>query len=262
MKVHLLIFLSLLSPLCFSGQIPADTDLLQSKIPYQVRFDNALLEYKSLKEQSSIKQLVDLHNKISDIVIDVHVNREDIKEPLWRKSYKEIGVYIGHYGSIAYYDKLLAEAHKINPNSFLRRFTLYSTIFSQYKSHSWTALPNIKAAELYLKEFPKGPYAWKAHEALGYFYYDLYKVFKEATENIKLGRSYIDFTHDCYKDYIYDKPFPAQMKASKLKATWYLERSLALNPKSFTQWDMKAALNNMEQPLFGGSSGVWYYCTD
>jgi len=262
MKIRLFVILSLISTLCFSGQIPADTDFLQSKVPYQVRFDNALLEYKALKEKPNAKKLIALHDKISDIVIEIHVNRDDIKEPLWRESYKKLGVFLGHYGSIAYYDKLLAEAHRINPNSSLRRYTLYSTIFSQYKSHSWSALPNITAANLYLKEFPKGPYVWKAHEALGYFYYDLYKVFKDAIENIKLGRSYVEHTHDCYKDYILNKPFLAQMKASKLKATWHLEKSLAFNPKSLTQWDMKAALSDMEYPLFSGSSGVWYYCTD
>lgn len=260
MKIQLCIILNLFSPLCFSGQIPADTHLLQSKIPYHVQLDNVLLEYKSLKEQSSIKQLIGLHNKISDIVIEIHVNREDIKEPLWRKSYKELGVYIGHYGSIAYYDKLLAEAHKINPNSSLRRFTLYSTIFSQYKSHSWSALPNITAANLYLKEFPEGPYAWKVHEALGYFYYDLFKVLRDELLDKKYKQKSEELPVDCYNDYILNKSYPAQYKASGLKATWHFKKSISLFPNIKAIDEINEALKQIAHPeLWGGS---WYYCAD
>ena len=262
MKLKLFFILSIFSTLCFAGQIPVDAGSFQSKRSYLVQFDNALLEYKVLREQPDIKRHIELHNKIFDIVIDIYVNREFIKEPLWREDYKKMGIFIGHYGSIVYYDKLLAEAHKINPHSSLRKYTLYSEVFSQYTSHSWSAMPNVKAAEVYLKEFPKGPYAWKANEALGYFYYDLYKVFKDAIENIKLGRSYVEHTHDCYKNYILDKPFLAQMKAAKLKSTWYLKKSLKLKPKSVTQWDIKAAIDDMDYHLFSGSSGVWYYCAD
>ena len=56
MKIQLFIILNLLSPLCFSGQIPADTGLVQNDIAYHVRLDNALLEYKALKDKIDIKK--------------------------------------------------------------------------------------------------------------------------------------------------------------------------------------------------------------
>lgn len=265
MKLYLFIILFFLSPICFSGQTSVDSNLLSKTDFYQQRLDKALKEYQSLqyrklKEKHKIKVLIDLDKNISDIVVDIHVNRESIKEPFWREDYKKIGVYIGHYGSIAYYNKLLAKAHKLNSKSYFRNYTLYSKVFSQYTSRSWNAMPNVKAAEHYLNEFPNGPYAWKVNEALGYFYYDLFKVFRDVILNKKTNQKSDRIPADCYNSFILDKPYSAQFKATGIKSTWHFRKALVLFPKIKTVGNIKEALEQIKHPKLWG--GVWYYCVD
>jgi hypothetical protein len=70
-----------------------------------------------------------------------------------------IGLDIGHYSdALGYSGKLLVEAHERNPNSPYRKYTLFTTILGEGTSHGLGEMPNISQAELYLKEFPNGPY--------------------------------------------------------------------------------------------------------
>ena len=54
---------------------------------------------------------------------------------------------------------MLAEAHRKNPTSEFRRFTLFAAILGERPAHGPGEMPDIEAARQYLKEFPEGPFA-------------------------------------------------------------------------------------------------------
>ena len=197
-------------------------DIAYGDIKKQIIIDEIYTKYELLQNETDISELVKLHYKLEKIIQQIQSELEDKFNTYYKKEYYKIGLDIGHYsGFIGYSGKLLVEAHKINPNSQHRERTLFTTILGEATSHGLGEMPDIKQAEIYLKEFPNGYYAWKAHEILGGFYHDLYNVLLALHNKDKYNADdiryiNIDATYDCYSPFIQKNDIPEQKNVLNL----------------------------------------------
>lgn len=83
---------------------------------------------------------------------------------------------------LRYDGTLLRQAHKLNPNSEYRRYTLFAEI--GWEAGSW-GMPDIKAAHRYEKEFPNGPFIEDVISIIARFYKDLYMVLRDRRSDYK-----------------------------------------------------------------------------
>ena len=224
---------------------------------YEERLNKVLIEYRALPHTQDVKRLVELDRELSALEKEIQKTHTDgTSKKYWRKDYNDIGLYVGHYSdALGYSGKLLVEAHKRNPNSPYRRYTLFTTILGEGTSHGLGAMPNISQAELYLKEFPNGPYAEHAYLILGHFYDDLAKVLKRLVENDKYKE---DFKYDCFLPYITKEPYEDQMRRALSRAVTKLEEAIAVNPTS----EQNKYMNEELMAIKSGESYVWHWCAD
>ena len=109
------------------------------------------------------KQLDDIHREYlsgpdvaSLVALDAKI-RKLIEEP-WKRdrksidvqktnpSWAAIGVEMAHFSeSLVYSGKLLVEAHRKNPSSGLRKFTLFAEVMGERPSHGMGEMPNLNA---------------------------------------------------------------------------------------------------------------------
>lgn len=224
---------------------------------YQERLDKVLIEYRALPDTPDVKRLVDLDLELNALEKEVQeAHKDGTSKKYWRKDYEDIGLYIGHYSdAFGYSGKLLVEAHKRNPNSPYRKYTLFTTIIGEGTFHGLGVMPNIGQAELYLKEFPNGPYAENVYSILGYFYDDLAKVLKELVENDKYEK---DYKYDCFAPYITKEPYQNQRRRALSLAVANLEKSIAVNPSSEQNKYRREVLITIKS----GNSYGWHWCAD
>jgi hypothetical protein len=208
----------LLSAVMYQAALGADT--------YQERLNQVLAEYRTLPVTRDVTRLVELDRELKAMVKEIQETHKDgTSKQYWRKDYENIGLYLGHYSdALGYSGKLLVEAHKRNPNSPYRKYTLYTTILGEGTFHGFGEMPNIGQAELYLKEFPNGPYAENVYAILGYFYDDLAKVLKRFVENEKNKE---DYKYNCFAPYITKAPYQEQMHRAITLAVSNLEKAIA-----------------------------------
>lgn len=223
---------------------------------YQQHLDRILKEYKALPQSTDVKRLVELDRELTALAKEIQKNdREGKSASIWKDEYKEIGVYVGHYSSqIGYSGKLLVEAHKANPNSPYREYTLFTTILGEGSSHGLGEMPDIEQAKKYVREFPHGPYAAKTYSIIGSFYDDLAKVIVRFIENKKDSK---DYKYDCFSSYLTNEPYQIQLKTAKALAIEYLDKAIALMPEN-----ERKKMNLDFWYVKSGRTYAWHWCAD
>ena len=104
--------------------------------------------------------------------------KESIDGKYWKPQWVEMGIGVRHYSdSLHYSGKLLAWAHKVDPNSRFRAYTLYSATGGDRGSAGLGEMPNLKMALRYVREFPEGPLLKST--LLVSFYSDLFQLIKD-----------------------------------------------------------------------------------
>ena len=221
---------------------------------YQQRLDRILKEYKALPQTTDVKRLVELDRELTALADEIQKkDREGKSSSIWKQEYEEIGVYVGHYSNqIGYSGKLLVEAHEANPNSPYREYTLFTTILGEGSSSGLGEMPDIEQAKQYVQEFPHGPYAAKTYFIIGSFYDDLAKVIVRFVVNEKDSK---DYKYDCFSSYLTNEPYQIQLKKAKALANEYLDKAIAVTPKSERK--------NMNLDFWYVKSGetyAWHWC--
>ena len=247
MKAIMKAFL-LLAALFWLSSVYADT--------YQQRLDRVLKEYKALPQSSDVTRLVELDRELTALAKEIQENdREGKSAGIWKKEYEEIGIFVGHYSDqIGYSGKLLVEAHKANPNSPYREYTLFTTILGEGSSHGLGEMPDIEQAKKYVQEFPHGPYAAKTHFIIGSFYDDLAKVI---VRFIKNEQDKDDYKYDCFSSYLTKEPYQTQLTKAKALANEYLDKAIALARES-----ERKNMNLDFLYVKSGETYAWHWCAD
>lgn len=198
---------------------PADCAADQAHV--RVELDRVHRDYRSMGSSPAAAKLVALDARLRKLVGNrLMCSHEDTA--LEKASDAAIGISVEHYSVMFWYSgKLLAKAHRINPNSPLRSRTLYSTV-EQYSasSTSWD-LPDFQAAKAYLREFPDGPFADDAALILA-------GAYKDAYWGLHLDQSRMDIdSYACVADRLgdlKDKPRAAQAVYAKKMADRYFRQ--------------------------------------
>jgi len=223
---------------------------------YPQRLNRILKDYKELPQSTDVRRLVELDRELTALANEIQKNdREGKSASIWKKEYKEIGIYVGHYSDqIGYSGKLLVEAHKANPNSPYREYTLFTTILGEGSSHGLGEMPDIDQAKQYVQEFPHGPYTAKTYFIIGTFYDDLAKVIVRFINNEEDSK---DYEYDCFSNYLTNEPYQTQLKKTKALANEYLDKAIALMPEGERK---KMNLNYLF--VKSGETYAWHWCAD
>lgn len=211
-------------------------------------------EYSALSgKPDEAEKLFLLDRKISKTVKEIVAYYPfSFSYAFWDKKYQKIGLYIGHYSEqLDYSEKLLAVAHKVNPNSPYRKFTLFSAIFPEdFGSDANNELPVVEQANLYLTEFPSGPYAGRVHGLLANFYHGLYNAIRYKDE---LG---------CFEEYINNHPEKIELKYVQLSGVYHYEKVISSRGKNANREWLESYIThykNLQNGVLGGGS---QWCTD
>ncbi|MGD9389828.1 MAG: hypothetical protein PVG18_05090 [Thioalkalispiraceae bacterium] len=239
----------------FMGCAFISVDVLAALTPDQ-RIEKIYSTYKSLNKISDdIPILVDLDEKIRKLMAEEQQYRGK-KFITWNNKYKELGLYVGHWSDmLEYVDKLLLEAHKIDPNSQHRASTLYATILGKSDWRDAYGAPNINQALNYANLYPNGPFIGKTYKILATFYDDKYKLLRGLIEN----HPYITERLSCYKKYLTSEPYDMQMKESQTEGVKFYKLSI-----NYYAGDEAIAsrLKRDLQELENGTTEGWYWCPD
>ncbi len=238
-------------------------------LTHKENLNKILLEYRALPKSGSVKQLVDMDKQLRALVGGVeaifqeHLDKnggtiinEELPEGIGTigDCCEDIGLFTGHWsGKLNYSGKLLAEAHSRNPNSPYRKYTLFGTIHGE---NTEMDMPDIKQAQLYLEEFPSGPFAEKTHVVLGYLYSDLSKVLNSYVES---NTCTLDWLCDCFEKYVTKEPYRKQLKRSIALTITHMEKAIALNPTSKENEYWREILDANKS---GGPHHEWNWCPD
>ena len=141
---------------------------------------------------------------------------------LYDRRWKEMGVETGYWNDLAYTGQLLVQAHAINPQSPLRRHTLFSTVFGTTPAHGLGVMPDLSAAFAYAIEFPNGPFITEVYRTIADFHKDLFMVLRDRLS---------DYKFDCYKKYIGTDARHRQKDRVKGVALDYYRRVLDRSPR-------------------------------
>lgn len=162
------------------------------------------------------------------------------------KRWARLGVLPEYGGRLGYTGRLLVVAHRRNPRSEWRPYTLYSTVFGETPSEGLGIMPNIKAAAGYESEFPHGPFIRDVYLTTAKFYKDLYMVLRD---------NHADYKYDCFAPYIAKTNRAQQEARAKAMAIDYYERILRLAPGDE---DVRGILAETR----AGTVRSWSYCAD
>lgn len=214
-------------------------------------------EYSALPESEDVSRLVQLdeqlHETVQSIVITVGWQES---QRYWIQEYSQIGVYVGHFSEqLEYSGKLLAEAHKRNPHSPYRKFTLLSAILGD---SMWNGeIPDIETAYLYLKEFPDGPHIARVYEILATFYDDLYKVLWRLVRD---ERDKEDGVYEDMRSFISDRPCEEQLIQAQTLGVIFYEKAIAFWPQNdskrldaLREWCLRLKMGEEMNPWFWAS---------
>jgi len=219
----------------------------------QEALDRILGEYRQLPTTGAVRRLVELDRELGALVQSIRKARGRESARLWRKDYEEIGLYIGHYSEeLGYSGKLLVEAHRRNPTSAERRYTLYATIVGEGTPDGLGVMPDVGQARRYLSEFPHGPYAENVHEILGFFHDDLAKVL----QGLLAGER--DYKYDCFAPYITREPYVRQMERARAAAIRHLETAIRMRPASEANIYRREVVKSIK----AGNTDAWHWCAD
>lgn len=109
-------------------------------------------------------------------------------------------------------------------------------------------LPDVAAAQAYLREFPVGPFAADVHVALATFFDDLFKA-------IRAGATLADDKRPCFQRFITREPIAAQMEAAQREGERHYQQ--AIPSRRDADW-----LEARRRALADGTADRWFYCVD
>ena len=200
-------------------------------------------QHLATRSDRNVATLVKLDTELRHLIIDPW-EKDDwlVDKEYFKPEYDSLGIYVGHFSdALDYSGKLLDIAHRINPRSPYRSYTLYSTVNAQ-------GFPDVVAAKVYLKEFPTGPYAFEVARVLAFFYDDLFKSLRDKIA----GKSSF---YDIYDDFMTSAPLKQQMKTAKQNGLRYYRMALAIRPKAH-------GLNHDLKTLEHGTGNGWFLIND
>ena len=215
------------------------------------QLDDAYAEYKALKQPPSIEKLVALDQKLRDLINKPWKERKELIDgKYWKPEWVEMGIGVGHYSdSLHYSGKLLALAHRIDPNSRFRAYTLYSDTGGDGASSGLGEMPNLTTGLRYVREFPNGPFVEETYTLLGNFYSDLFLLIKE------LGKHQGGYKYDCFAKYLNNGNLDNQLREVQRLSVSYYSKALAVNPgnKEVRDWLLEVK---------EGTPTGWHFCGD
>lgn len=201
-------------------------------------------EYEGVEKRPSVERLVILDGKIRQLFDsrpEFYPCEDEAK--LWEGKYAGLGVSLDHYGTLGYSGKLLADAHRMKPDSEFRRYTLFSTVEPE---HGLGVMPDIRAAHRYASEFPDGPFIEATLLLIADFHKDLYMVLRDDLR---------DYKYDCFKPYIDRSSRAAQARRAQEKAGSYYEKMIRADP---TNARARGRLEEVKR----GTVSAWSFCAD
>ncbi|MGI8653773.1 MAG: hypothetical protein ACR2LC_00985 [Pyrinomonadaceae bacterium] len=205
-------------------------------------------EYKTVEKAPTIEKLIALDEEVRRLVN----NRPDYypcdDTKICKVEYDELGVYICYDGFAAYSGKLLTKAHKINPRSKYRKYTLFSAV--QVSDNDLGVMPNVKAARQYAGEFPDGPFIEETLSILANFHKDLFMVLRNDLQN-----SPRDYKYDCFRPYINKSSRFTQMNRAKSEAINFYKKVLAVDPSNKSAAAFLTEISN-------DTVTSWSFCAD
>lgn len=204
-------------------------------------------EYTAIEKSRTVGKLVVLDEKVRQFINSRPEDcfcGDDAKH--WDAKYAKLGLHLGYHGLLGYSGVLLVEAHRINPKSEYREYTLFSTIMGVRSYHGLGEMPNIKAASRYAREFADGPFAEETLSILADFHKDLFMVLRDDLR---------DYKYDCFKSYIDESPYLKQMNRAKGRAMSYYEKVIAINPSNTRAKDFLSQIDNAKIES-------WSFCAD
>lgn len=201
-------------------------------------------EYVEIEPDPTIEKLVFLDEEVRRFMSsrpEYYPCGDDAKH--WNDKYAKLGLHLDYWNLLDYSGALLIKAHKINPKSKYRKYTLFSTV-EPYRGLG--EMPNIKAAFQYAREFPDGPFIEDTLSIIADFHKDLFMVLRD---NLR------DYKYDCFKPYIDGSPYLKQINRAKSMATNHYKKVLALNPSN-------ARAINFLNEIHNGTINSWSFCAD
>ena len=208
-----------------------------------------------------IQGLVSLDGRIRRLLEEPwRRSRKSIDRSIYKPAWAAIGIDVGHYSdSLEYSGRLLVEAHRKNPVSELRRFTLFSAVMGERPSHGLGEMPDVNVALRYLKEFPRGPFARDAAIILADFYSDLFKVISALQQNQPH-----DYKYDCFSKFIEGTDFGGQADRARRLSVAFYNQALADAPAG---WAETTDLKHRQSVMQSGDLKLidalgWHFCAD
>jgi hypothetical protein len=215
------------------------------------QLDEAYAEYRALKQPPSVEKLVGLDQKLRELINRPWQERKELIDgKYWKPHWVEMGIGVGHYSdSLHYSGKLLAWAHKVDPNSRFRAHTLYSATGGDGGSSGLGEMPNLRMALRYVQEFPEGLFIEETYTLLGNFYSDLFQLIKD------LGKHQGGYKYDCFAKYVDKSNLDSQLRKAQRLSVGYYSQALVVNPKNK---DVREWLVEMKE----GRPTGWHFCAD
>lgn len=204
-------------------------------------------EYKRVERAPTIEKLITLDGKVRRLVNNQPDYYPCDEKKIWRVEYNEFGLYLGYWEDIAYSGELLTKAHRLNPQSEYRKYTLFAAV---QVVRDLGVMPNVKAAHQYAREFPDGPFIEETLSILADFNKDLFMVLRNDLRN-----SPRDYKYDCFRPYISKSPHFVQMNRAKSEAIKFYKKVLAVNPHNIRATEFLKEIND-------GTVDGWSFCAD
>jgi hypothetical protein len=217
--------------------------------------------HRAYLKSPDIAGLVELDRKMRKLVHEPWKRAgQSIDGKIFQPQWSAIGIDVGHYSdALEYSGKLLVEAHKKNPVSEFRRFTLFADVMGERPSHGLGEMPNVNVALQYLKEFPQGPFAREVDIILGNFYCDLFKVI------IRLQQKQpSDYKTECFGEYVANTDLGAQASTARRLSISYYAQALTAAPEG---WKETIDVRHWQSAMEGGDPAPidamgWHFCAD
>jgi len=205
-------------------------------------------KFAAAADPAPLDLLVGIDGQIRALLRDRPSHRpcETDLELIFDRRWERMGVTTGFWGDLAYDGRLLLVAHRRHPNSRLRAYTLFSTVFGEARSHGLGVMPDIKAAQAYEAEFPSGPFIKDVYLTIANFHKDLFMVLRDRLA---------DYKYQCFAPYIRATSWSEQRDQAQGVALDYYGRILWLTPGD-------GGIRSLLEQTRRGTIRAWSFCAD
>lgn len=236
--------------------------------PIQQRLDQLYAEYEATIANPTVKKYVELDRKLRAFISEelrkfdglVKIEKPEDYYKYDNERTRALGIETSKYAggtysqALVYSEKFLVQAHKMNPDSKYRVYTLFSQILGVRSYHGLGEMPNIKVAYQYAKAFPNGPFIADVYRIIASFHMDLFGVVRRLSEGKEK-----DFLYDCYKPYVERRPYEEQMAQNKrIALRYYAKFKEALGPGVQHPWWYNMTLDDLKI----GNVNTMNFCSD